>query len=109
MKETTLSALLVLVSATLFADSELTEEQHAKIHNANHRPSVQLAKERTMRQLSAIDEREARNRAEKFCGEPVRAIQLTHRDRRLYYDITTGHCHLHIDAMDGHVTIKERR
>ncbi len=109
MKESILSALLLLVSAALFADSELTEEQHNRIHNANHRPSVKLVKKRTMRHLSAIDEREARKRAEKFCGEPVRTVRLTHQDRKLYYDITTGHCHLHIDAMDGNVTLKERR
>ena len=109
MKESILSGLLFLVSAALLAETEMTEEQHNKIHNANHRPSVELAKKRTMRRLGSIDENEARERAEKFCGEPVRTVRLTHQNRKLYYDIQTRHCHLHVDAMDGNVTLKERR
>ena len=109
MKETILSGLLFLVSATLFAAAELTEEQHNRIYNANHRPSVRLAKERSMRQLSVIKEDEARSLVEKLCDEPIRKIRLTHRHRTLYYDIVTDHCHLVIDAMEGDITVKERK
>ena len=101
--------LLYLAASPLGAESLLTPSQHSAIHNSNFRPTIRVQKRRSMHRLPKIDEKEARSIAEKVCQEPVRSIGLVHRHLYLFYEIRTKHCRLQINALDGNMTIKERK
>ncbi len=109
MKETILWALFTMVSSTLLGATELSEREYRQIHSSNQRLSIQLAQKRAMRRLAKIDEASAQKMAEKVCGEDVETIRLKHRNRKLYYEIRTEGCHLHINALDGKILHKARR
>ena len=94
-----LSTLMIL-SAFIQAE-QMSSMDHQSIHTYNKRPIVRKSAEKKAHELHKIDERKAREIAEKKCGEKVRRLTLNHSRLYLYYRAETENCTLYINALDG--------
>ena len=96
--------LLSLFMLTIFIRSEeMSPMEHQSLHTYNNRSIVKKSSEKRAHRLHKIDERKAREIAEKNCGEKVRSLRLDHNRLTLYYRAETANCTLYIDALDGRV------
>ncbi|WP_353662347.1 PepSY domain-containing protein [Hydrogenimonas sp. SS33] len=102
-----LLACFVIVAA---AGENITPQEHNRFHNSNHRPTIRLQKERTMQELVRIDRSQARKIAREKCPDAgIEKIELRHRNRLIYWQVTTPACRLKIDAVSGSIIEKENR
>jgi len=107
-----LATLLLLTPIFALASSEstpMTPLEHSSIHGYNKAPLVNIKNDQKKRQISNIDEKQAREIVKKETNEEVDNIELTHVGIYLVYKANTKSYALQINAIDGVVIKKESK
>ena len=76
------------------------------LHTYNHKPSIQLKKQRQLRSLAKIKKNEAKAIAVSHCHQNVKSDLLTHKKQLLFYRMYTKNCKIEINALDGAIISK---
>ena len=98
---------LLLPIAAFASEATLSPSEHGSVHNYNHRPSVEMQKNRNMHKLHKVDDEQAKKIVKDETKEEVISLKLTHEGRYLVHNATTKHYQLTINALDGTVMKKE--
>lgn len=98
---------ILLFSLISSANAQLKVDSMTPLHTYNHKPSIKLQKQRKLRSLAKIKQKEAIDIAITLCNQSVIASKLTHRGQLLYYRMYTKACKIEINALDGAIISKE--
>ncbi|MDY0233749.1 MAG: PepSY domain-containing protein [Sulfurimonas sp.] len=106
--------LVVLFFIPLFAfasqeSTPMTPLEHSSIHGYNKAPLVNIKNDQKMREVSNINEDQAREIVKKETNEDAMEIELTHVGIYLVYKAKTKGYTLQINAIDGVIIKKEPR
>ncbi len=106
--------LVVLFFIPLFAfasqeSTPMTPLEHSSIHGYNKAPLVNIKNDQKMREVSNINEDQAREIVKKETNEDAMEIELTHVGIYLVYKVKTKGYTLQINAIDGVIIKKEPR
>lgn len=98
---------ILLFSLISSANSQLKVDSTTQLRTYNHKLSIKLKKQRKLRSLAKIKQKEAHNIVASFCNQNVISSRLTHRGQLLFYRIYTKGCKVDINALDGAIISKE--
>ena len=103
----------ILLGVALFSLLGLADSQQLKVDSStslriyNHRPNIQLQHQQKLRRLSKIKPDAAKQIARKACNaKEISYLKLKYKGQLLFYRITTKHCVVEINALDGAVISK---
>jgi len=98
----------------LFSIVVVTNAKQIKVSNDtplmfyNHSPIAKLNYRQKLRQISKVKMDQAKEIARKKCNDQtIESQKITHRGQLLYYKITTQHCNIEINALDGAIIKKD--
>jgi len=98
----------------MFSIAGITSAEQIKVSNDtplstyNHSAIAKFRYHQKLRRLSKIKMDQAKEIARKECNEQtIESQKITHKGQLLYYKITTQHCHIEINALDGAIIKKD--
>jgi len=98
----------------IFSIAVVTSAEQIKVRNDtplstyNHSPIAKMNYHQKLRRLSKVKMDQAKEIARKECNnQTIESQKITHRGQLLYYKITTQHCNIEINALDGAVIKKD--
>lgn len=99
-------AILLFSTLCMADNTPILVDDSIKLQNYNQRPSIKLKHKQKLKRLAIVSKTEAKEIALKKCNEPVKHVRLAHRGQLLFYNISTKHCHIDINALDGSIISK---
>ena len=91
----------ILFSVIGAANTQLMVDNTIPLRTYNHKLSLKLKKQRLLRQLANITQKEARKMAILYCKEDIISHRLRHKGQLLFYRSYTENCKVEINALDG--------
>lgn len=96
----------ILFSLLSSASTQVKVDAITPLHTYNHKPSIQLKKQRNLRALANIKKKDTINIVFNSCNQDIQSSKLTHRGQLLLYRIYTESCRIEINALDGAIISK---
>lgn len=100
-------ATILLSSLISSANTQQMVDITTPLRTYNHKLSIKLQKQRKLRSLAKIKQKEALDIAIDLCKQKVTSYRLTHKGQLLFYRIYTKDCKVEINALDGAIITKE--
>lgn len=103
------SIWIIIFSIVAAANAEQVKvDNDTPLSTYNHSPIAKFRYHQKLRRLSKIKMDQAKDIARKECNDQtIESQKITHRGQLLYYKITTQHCNIEINALDGAVIKKD--
>lgn len=96
----------ILFSILGSASTQMKVEITTPLRTYNHKSTIKLKKQRQLRSLANIKQKEAEEIAVSLCDQKVTLCKLTHRGQLLFYRIYTKSFTIEINALDGAIISK---
>lgn len=97
---------IIVFSVMGAANTQLMVDSSIQLRTYNHKLALKLKKQRQLRQLAKISDKEAQTMAAAYCKEDLVSHRLTHKGQLLFYKSYTENCEIEINALDGSIISK---